>query len=126
MARKFSDDESSSEEGGDLGFFQKGDMVLPFEETVFSMDAGEIKGLVETEYGFHIIRLDDVRAEIVRPFLEVRTDLENEIRSQKLKDSYAAAAQNFGDLVYTDYDSLMPVSESFGFPVERVIGFHLV
>lgn len=51
----------SSEKGGDLGFFSKGDMVKPFERKAFSMDVGDISGPVKTEFGFHLIRKEDER-----------------------------------------------------------------
>jgi len=61
LARKYSEEPGADRRGGDLGFFEYGDMVKPFSEAVFSMKPGEIRGPVETRYGYHIIRLLEVR-----------------------------------------------------------------
>lgn len=61
LARQYSQDPGSAKEGGDLGFFKKGVMVPPFDEAVFSLKPGEISGLVETNFGIHIIQLEAIR-----------------------------------------------------------------
>jgi peptidyl-prolyl cis-trans isomerase SurA len=61
LARRFSDDPGSKERGGDLGWFRRGRMVAKFEEVAFALRPGETSGIVETEFGFHIIRLEKTR-----------------------------------------------------------------
>jgi len=63
LARKYSEEPGADRRGGDLGFFEYGDMVKPFSDAVFSMKPGEIRGPVETRYGYHIIRLLEVRGD---------------------------------------------------------------
>jgi hypothetical protein len=63
LARQFSQDPGSAPDGGDLGFFSRGDMVQPFEEAVLGLEPGEVSGVVETPMGLHIIRLDERRVQ---------------------------------------------------------------
>ncbi|HET6230385.1 MAG TPA: peptidylprolyl isomerase [Longimicrobiaceae bacterium] len=61
LARRFSGDPGSKERGGDLGWFRQGMMVRPFEDAAYSLRPGELSGVVETDFGFHVIRLEKVR-----------------------------------------------------------------
>jgi peptidyl-prolyl cis-trans isomerase D len=75
----------SKDKGGDLGFFSKGQMVTPFDEAVFSMDAGEVRGPVQTSFGFHIIKLEEVRVAATRSFAEVRDELTDILRKGEVR-----------------------------------------
>ncbi|MBI5559913.1 MAG: SurA N-terminal domain-containing protein [Deltaproteobacteria bacterium] len=77
LAKKYSQDPGSAKEGGDLGYFGRGMMVKPFEDAAFALKKGDISPAVETEYGFHIIKADDVEREGVKPYEEVRGDIRN-------------------------------------------------
>lgn len=59
MAREYSDDSGTAQQGGDLGWFERGDMVEPFEEAAFALEGGEVSGVVETPYGLHIIKVEE-------------------------------------------------------------------
>jgi len=82
LARKYSEGPTAAK-GGDLGFFRKGQMVKPFDEAVFSMKSGEIRGPVRTQFGFHIIKLEQIRPASVRGFDEVRDELKREIEQEE-------------------------------------------
>jgi peptidyl-prolyl cis-trans isomerase D len=83
LARQHSEDEASSESGGDLDYFGRGAMVPAFDDAAFAMEPGQTSDLVQTEYGFHIIRLVDKRAAATRPLDEVRAQLEDQIKFEK-------------------------------------------
>ena len=76
LAKEYSDDKGSAENGGDLGYFTKGQMVQPFEEAAFSLKPGEISGIVESQYGYHIIKVYDKIDEQL-PFNDVKDEIKN-------------------------------------------------
>ncbi len=100
LAKQYSDDTSNKEQGGDLGFFAAGRMVPTFDKTVFSMQPGEIKGPVETEFGFHLIKLEAIRPESVRSFAEVKESIAAELRRQQAKSlTFKRAAAAYEDIM---------------------------
>jgi peptidyl-prolyl cis-trans isomerase D len=107
-AKKNSDDPGSAERGGDLDFFGRGAMVKPFEDAAFAMKPGEISNLVESDFGYHIIRLDALRGGEKKPFEAVRAEIENEVKTQLAQTRYAEAAEQFTNTVYEQPDSLQP------------------
>ena len=118
LAKQFSNDPGSAENGGDLGFFEKGLMVESFDEAVFSASVGEIQGPIETQYGFHIIRLDEIKPLETTPIDEVREQLEKDIKQSKVDEAYIKASQTFSDLVYTEFDSLQPVADELKLTIQ--------
>jgi peptidyl-prolyl cis-trans isomerase D len=113
LARKHSQDTGSAEKGGDLGQFGRGMMVKPFEDAVFSMKEGEIAGPVESEFGFHIIRLTGIQAGKSRPLEDVRKEIAAEIAKQKGAKKFTELAEGLGNLVYEQSDSLKPAAEKY-------------
>jgi len=73
----------SSEQDGDLGYITRGQMVKEFETVAFSLDSGEISEVVKTEYGYHIIKCEDIQEEYQQTFEEARETIEKSLRSQK-------------------------------------------
>lgn len=111
VAKRNSDDPGSAARGGDLDFFARGAMVKPFEDAAFAMKPGEISNLVESDFGYHIIRLDAVRGGDKKPFETVRAEIEDEVKKQLAQKRYAEAAEQFSNIVYEQSDSLQPVIE---------------
>ncbi|MFZ5482667.1 MAG: SurA N-terminal domain-containing protein [Pseudomonadota bacterium] len=118
LARKHSEDPGSAVKGGSLGTFGRGAMVPPFEKAVFSMKVGEISDLVESEFGFHIIRVDGIVPGTLLAFETVKDDIRAELTAQEAERKFADMAERFSNLVYEQADSLAPAAKEFGLTVE--------
>lgn len=114
LARKHSQDPGSAGQGGDLGYFRRGTMVGPFEDAVFGMKPGEVRGPVETDFGYHIIKLTGVKPGTRQSLEQVRDAIVKEIRREKAGRKFAEAAENFSNLVYEQSGSLKPAAEALG------------
>lgn len=113
LARKNSDDPGSAQRGGDLDFFGRGAMVKPFEDAAFGLKRGEISGVVESDFGYHIIQVTDARGGEKKSFEQVRAEIEDEAKKQQAQTRFAAAAVEFTNMVYEQSDSLKPAAEKF-------------
>jgi peptidyl-prolyl cis-trans isomerase D len=111
LAKKYSQDPGSAVKGGDLDYFTRGAMTKPFEDAAFALKPGEIAGPVETEFGFHIIKLTDVKAPKQKTFEEMRPELEAELKKQQAQKKFAELADTFSNGVYEQADSLKPVAD---------------
>jgi peptidyl-prolyl cis-trans isomerase D len=120
LAKELSKDAGSAANGGDLGFFGRNMMVKPFEEAAFRLKEGEISDVVETDFGFHIIRLTAIKPAQVKPFEEVRAEIEREFRRQQAQKKFAEAAETFTNTVYEQADSLQPVAEKLKLKVQTI------
>jgi peptidyl-prolyl cis-trans isomerase D len=111
LAKKYSQDPGSAAKGGDLDYFTRGAMTKPFEDAVFAMKPGDIAGPVETEFGYHIVKLTDVKAAKQKTFEEMRPELEAEFKKQQAQKKFAELADTFSNGVYEQADSLKPVAD---------------
>ncbi|TWO72651.1 peptidyl-prolyl cis-trans isomerase [Caenimonas sedimenti] len=111
VAKKESQDPGSAKQGGDLDFFARGAMTKPFEDAAFKLKEGEISDVVETEFGYHIIQVTDVKTPAQRTFEEMRPQLEADLKKQQAARKYAEAADTFSNTVYEQSDSLKPVAD---------------
>nr|WP_315481275.1 SurA N-terminal domain-containing protein [uncultured Undibacterium sp.] len=120
LAKENSQDPGSAERGGDLDFFARGAMVKAFDETAFKLKEGEISGLVQTDFGIHIIQLTAIKPAAVKSLDEVRAQLISDIKKQKAGKAYAEAAETFTNTVYEQADSLQPVADKLKLKIEKV------
>lgn len=113
LAKQNSQDPGSAGKGGDLGFFGHGMMVKSFDDAVFKLKDGEISGVVESEFGYHLIKLTGIKGGKGRSFEEARPEIEAELKKQAASRKFAEAAETFSNMVYEQADSLQPVAEKF-------------
>jgi len=111
LAKKYSQDTGSAEQGGELGLFGRGMMVKAFEDAVFKGKEGEILGPVESEFGHHVIRVTAIQAAKARPLDEVRKEIVADLSRQAGQRRFAEVAESFGNIVYEQSDSLKPVAD---------------
>jgi peptidyl-prolyl cis-trans isomerase D len=117
LAIEFSQDTGSAAKGGDLGSFGRGAMVKPFENAAFSMKVGDISDLVESEFGYHIIKLTGITGES-SDFDAMKLKIKAELLFQKAQAKYAELADDFGNTVYEQSGSLEPVAKKFNVQVQ--------
>lgn len=122
LAKKNSDDKGSAVAGGDLNFFGRGAMVKPFEDAAFALKKGEISDVVESDFGYHIIELTDIKTPRQPSFEELRPTMEAELKQQQAQRKYAEIAESFTNSVYEQADSLQPVAEKLKLKVQTATG----
>ena len=111
IAKKESQDSGSAPTGGDLGFFARGAMVKPFEDAAFALNKGDVSDVVESDFGYHIITVTDIKAPKPPSFESVRAKLEEELKQQQAQRKFAEVAEIFTNGVYEQSDSLQPVAD---------------
>lgn len=119
LAKQYSDDPGSAARGGDLGSFGREMMVKPFADAAFQMKKGEIGGLVETQFGYHIIRLDDIISGAVVAFDKVKGEIMQDLQKQEAARKFAEVAERFSNLVYEQPDSLQAAATEFKLTLEE-------
>ena len=118
VAKANSQDPGSAVNGGDLDFFAKGAMVKPFEDAAFAMKKGDLSALVESDFGFHIIKLTDIKPVKQRSFEEVKPEIDLEVKKQQAQKKFAEAAEIFTNTTYEQSDSLKPVADKLKLEVK--------
>jgi peptidyl-prolyl cis-trans isomerase D len=118
LAEKNSDDIVSAEEGGDLGEIDRADYEGAFGDAVYSLTTvGDVSGIVETEFGFHIIKLTEYVPEVVTGEEQVSSEIESELRKAKATDEFFALQQEMARLAFEEPDSLEAVAEVVNRPI---------
>ncbi len=123
VAAEVSADAGTKTQGGDLGWIGRGMLVGPFEDALFAMQVGEISAPVRTEFGFHIIRLDELRAGEVQSFEAVREELAAETRTRQAEDEFYDRANELGEAAFDAYSELATVASSMDLPIKTLMGF---
>jgi peptidyl-prolyl cis-trans isomerase D len=108
----------SAASGGDLGFFARGSMVKPFEDAVFAMQPRQLSEVVESDFGYHIIQLAEIKLPKKRSFTEMKPEIESELKKQMAQKKFAEAAEIFTNTVYEQSDSLKPVADKLKLEIQ--------
>lgn len=116
-AKELSQDPESAKRGGDLGFFARGVMVKPFEDTVFNMNKGDISDIVETDFGYHIIMLSDIRGEEVT-FDSLKAQIKGQMLYGKALEKYASNVDSFSNDVYENSDNLSFAAKKYDLEIQ--------
>ena len=118
LAREYSGDSGSAQEGGDLGMFGKGVMEPAFETAAFAMAEGDISDPVRTDFGFHIITVTGVEPGSTPGFDEIRERVAQDYRRQLAEKHFYEAAEQLANLSYEHPDSLEPAAEQLGISIK--------
>ena len=119
LAKTHSQDPGSGAAGGDLGFFSRGLMTKAFEDAVFKAAKGDLIGPVETEFGYHIILLTEVRPEVGKSLADATPEVEGEVKKQKAQRKFAEVAEKFTNAAYEQAASLKPAAEAAGLTLRQ-------
>ncbi len=127
LASQFSEDPGSAKSGGDLGFFGPGAMVKPFEDAVLKLKPGEISKPVQSQFGFHLIKLEEIKKEkpeqrrarhilikpgkITTPFEQVKEKVRHDLQLERAEQQFYEQADKLDKLAYQSQDSLEPAAE---------------
>ncbi len=118
LAIKNSQDPGSAVKGGDLGSFGRGAMVKPFEEAAFSMKVNQVSGLVESEFGYHIIKVTEITGSS-SDFNSLKPQIKGDLMFQKAQEEFTKQAETFSNLVYEQSGSLQPAAKAFSGQVQK-------
>lgn len=123
VAAEVSADAGTKAQGGDLGWISRGMLVGPFEDALFALEPGSLSEPVRSDFGFHVIRLDEVRAGEVQPFETVREELAAETRTREAEDEFYERANRLADAAFDAHDELASVAAAANLPLKTAMGF---
>jgi len=117
LAKTNSQDTGSAVNGGDLGWVALGEMVKPFEKALFDLEKGAVSNIVESQFGYHLIKLDDVRSETIEPIGIKRYTFEDELKADTVASMFYDNSERLAALAYENPDSLDYVVEELGLKI---------
>ncbi|MGB4811826.1 MAG: SurA N-terminal domain-containing protein [Methylophilaceae bacterium] len=118
LAKQYSQDDVSAAKGGELDSFGRGAMVKPFEDAAFSLKVGEISDLVESEFGYHIIKVTGITGD-KSDYESLKPQIKGDLLFNKAKAEYAKQSDDFKELVYTQQNSLAPAAKAFKTEIQK-------
>jgi peptidyl-prolyl cis-trans isomerase D len=122
IAKAQSQDQGSAAQGGDLGVVEKGAFVKPVEDAIYALKEGEVSGLVQSEFGYHVIKVTALKPAQQKPLEAAKDEIAADLKKQKLSKKYSEMAETFTNMVYEQSESLKPVADKLGLKIETVDG----
>jgi len=120
LAEEYSDDSGSAGQGGELGYIKRGMMVEPFEEALFSLsEEGSVSEPVRTTYGYHLIKLLDIREREQKPFEEVKDEIRDDLRTRRAESRFYERVDVLQNTAYENPGSLEAVADATGLSVQE-------
>jgi len=120
LAQEFSDDSGSATNGGDLGWAEPGLFVSEFDQVLYALEIGEISDPVKTQFGYHIIRLDDVKEGRKKEFAEIEEELTEEYSQLLAEDRLYDLAEQLDDLALQAYNELDTVADRLALELNQI------
>jgi len=120
IAKAQSQDQGSAPAGGDLGVVEKGAFVKPVEDAIYALKDGEVSNLVQSEFGYHIIKITSLKPAAQKPLAEAKDEIAADLRKQKMSKKYSEMAEIFTNMVYEQSESLKPVADKLGLKIQTV------
>jgi peptidyl-prolyl cis-trans isomerase D len=120
IAEKNSQDPGSAAKGGDLGYFSRGMIAggQAFDDAAFGLKKGETSGIVQTDFGYHILEATDVKPSVTQPFDEVKDQITKEVIAQQAAKNLADDAEGFTSTVYEQSKSLQPAADKYKLQIQ--------
>jgi len=118
LAKKYSEDPGSAAQGGDLGYFGRGVMDPAFEKAVYALSPGQVSGIVRSAFGFHIIKLLDVKAGKIKSFEQVHDQIQRKYQRQQAQDRFYNLSEKLENLTYEHPDTLQEAADALGMKIK--------
>ncbi|MEM7540035.1 MAG: SurA N-terminal domain-containing protein [Pseudomonadota bacterium] len=121
LASELSEDVGTKADGGETGYFPRGVMAPEFEQAAFELSDEQVSEVVRTEFGFHLLKLRGIKDGSIKPFEDVKTEVENALKRSLADDLYYEWAERFAELVYEFPDSLQSAAETLGLEAQTTL-----
>ncbi len=122
LARDYSTDPGSAEEGGSLGTVSRGDMVDEVDEVIFELEEGVVSDPVRSQFGFHLIRVDEILAREPVAFEDARNELEEDLRERRAEEIYFDLREALADEAFQNPEDIAPLADILGVDVQSLSG----
>ncbi|RAR53112.1 peptidyl-prolyl cis-trans isomerase D [Paraburkholderia unamae] len=120
IAQKESQDPGSASKGGDLGYFGPGMIAggQAFDDAVFKLKKDEISGVIQSDFGYHVVKVTDVKPAVTKPFDDVKAQITNEVKAQQAAKLLADASDGFTSSVYEQAKTLQPAADKYKLTIQ--------